>query len=338
MQLKFLVASLAEPGRTRKKRMESLSVRYSVVVALFNDATNIATIHHDISAVMEKTGSPYEIIFVDDGSSDNTGEVLTRIHDQDPKHVKAVQLMRNFGQHPAVTAGFKHADGEIIITIDSDLQNPPDEIPKLLERLDEGYDVVTGWRQMRGDSWTRTLPSRLINWIISSLTGVKLHDYGCMLRVYRRHVIELLNQCSENRRFITALTSWLGVKIAEVPVRHISTPLRDSHYNYRRLIRMTIDLITGYSLKPIQVLTIMGLGLAFLGIASGLFLLGWRICFQVNPSGLSSFIALLLVLFGVQLAGLGIIGEYIGRIYMELQGRPYYIVRSTLDRTLPDEE
>jgi len=317
--------------------MGSTPVAYSVVVALFNDAANIPAIHREISSVMEGLGRAYEIVFIDDGSVDGTAGVLAEIHRHDPVHVKAVQLMRNFGQHPAVTAGFDHAEGDIVITIDSDLQNPPDEIPKLLHKLDEGYDVVTGWRQMRGDSWTRMLPSRLINWIISSLTGVQLHDYGCMLRVYRRRVVELLNQCGENRRFITALTSWLGVRIAEVPVRHVQAPLRGSRYNYRRLLRMTIDLITGYTIKPIQILTIMGLAMACIGVAAGLFLLGWRIYFQVNPSGLSSFISLLLVLFGVQLAGLGIIGEYIGRIYMELQGRPYYIIRAMIDRKPPGE-
>lgn len=310
----------------------SAPVHCSVVVALFNDAATLRDIHARISAVMREMGEPYEIIFVDDGSRDNTAEVLEEVHGSDPEHVKAISLMRNFGQHPAVTAGFEHAAGEVVVTIDSDLQNPPDEIPRLVAKLDEGYDVVTGWRQMRRDVWTRTLPSRLINWIISTLTGVKLHDYGCMLRAYRRSVIELLNQCGESRRFITALTSWLGVKIAEVPVTHVAEPLRESRYNYARLLRMSIDLVTGYSLVPIQVLTFTGIVMAIIGIAAGLFLLGWRIVFQVNPSGLSSFISLLLVLFGVQLAGLGVIGEYIGRIYTELQGRPYYIVRRILDR------
>jgi len=312
-------------------------IAYSVVVPLFNDASNLPAIYNSISAVMEGLGKPYEIVLVDDGSKDNTFAVLSEIYQKDPVHVKAVQLIRNFGQHPAVTAGFENASGEIVITLDSDLQNPPEEIPKLLQKLEEGYDVVTGWRQLRQESWTRMLPSRLINWIISTVTGVKLHDYGCMFRAYRRGVVKLLNQCGENRRFITALTSWLGVSIAEVPIRHVETPLRGSLYNYRKLIRMTIDLVTGYTIVPIQILTFIGIVMAIMGISAGLFLLAYRIIYQVNPGGLSSFISLLLVLFGVQLAGLGLIGEYIGRIYMEVQGRPYYIIRRILDRKAAGE-
>jgi undecaprenyl-phosphate 4-deoxy-4-formamido-L-arabinose transferase len=294
-------------------------------------------LHQRISAVMQSLGQPYEIVYVDDGSRDGTFDVLLEIHHQDATHVRAIRLMRNFGQHPAVTAGFDHVAGEIVITLDSDLQNPPEEIPKLLVKLEEGNDVVTGWRQVRQDSWMRTLPSRFINWIIASMTGVKLHDYGCMLRVYRRHVVELLNQCGESRRFITALTSWLGVNIVEVPVRHETAGLRSSRYNYRRLIRMTLDLVTGYSLLPVHLVTALGLAMASIGIAAGLFLLAWRIVFGVNSSGLSSFVALLLVLFGIQLAGMGIIGEYIGRIYTEVQGRPYYLIRTVVDRKPVDD-
>lgn len=314
----------------------SPTIAYSVVIPLYNDALTLSALHRRVSAVMQGLGQPYEIVYIDDGSQDGTFSVLLEIHHQDSTHVRAIRLMRNFGQHPAVTSGFDHVAGEVIITLDSDLQNPPEEIPRLLAKLDEGYDVVTGWRQLRHDPWTRRLPSYFINWLIASTTGVRLHDYGCMLRVYRRHVVQLLNQCGETRRFITALTSWLGVNIAEVPVRHEAASLRSSRYNYRRLIRMTLDLVTGYSLVPIQLVTALGLAMASIGIAAGLFLLGWRIVFGVNPTGLSSFVALLLVLFGIQLAGLGVIGEYIGRIYMEVQGRPYYLIRTILDRKPPD--
>lgn len=310
---------------------------YSVVIPLYNDALTLPVLHERVTAVMCSLGQPYEVIYVDDGSADDTFGAMSKIYERDSSHVRCIRLMRNFGQHPAVTAGFDYAAGEVIITLDSDLQNPPEEIPKLLKKLDEGYDVVTGWRQIRHDPWMRKLPSRLINWIIASTTGVKLRDYGCMLRVYRRHVVQLLNQCGESRRFITALTSWLGVSIAEVPVRHEAASLRGSRYNYRRLIRMTLDLVTGYSLVPIQLVTALGLAMASIGIVAGLFLLGWRIVFGVNPTGLSSFIALLLVLFGIQLAGMGVIGEYIGRIYMEVQGRPYYLIRTILDRKLSNE-
>ena len=329
MGLKRVPSSLGEGGLPI---LVPPSIVYSVVIPLYNDVATLPVLHQRVSAVMQDLGQPYEIVYVDDGSRDGTFDMLLEIHQQDATRVRAIQLMRNFGQHPAVTAGFDHVAGEIVITLDSDLQNPPEEIPKLLAKLEEGNDVVTGWRQVRHDPWMRTLPSRFINWIIASTTGVKLHDYGCMLRVYRRHVVQLLNQCGESRRFITALTSWLGVNIAEVPVRHEAAGLRSSRYNYRRLIRMTLDLVTGYSLLPVHMVTALGLAMASIGIAAGLFLLSWRIVFGVNSSGLSSFVALLLVLFGIQLAGMGIIGEYIGRIYTEVQGRPYYLIRTIVDR------
>ena len=309
---------------------QSPNLHYSVVIPLFNDAEILPELHRRVSAVMDSLGESYEIVYVDDGSRDNTFGALQEVYRGDPGHVKGVRLLRNFGQHPAVTAGFEQTCGQIVITLDSDLQNPPEELPKLLDKLAEGYDVVVGWRQVRQDSILRTLPSKFINWLISRSTGVKLHDYGSMLRVYRREVVQLLNQTEESAKFITALTSWLGVNIVEVPVRHELAADGQSRYNIRRLFRMTMDLATGYSLVPIQMVTGVGLLMAVVGISSGLFLLAWRIIFGVNVTGLSSFVALLLVLFGIQLAGLGIVGEYIGRIYIEVRDRPYYLIRTIL--------
>ncbi len=231
---------------------------YSVVIPLFNDAEILPELHRRVSAVMESLDEPYEIVYVDDGSRDNTFAVLSDVYQADSTHVKGVRLLRNFGQHPAVTAGFEQTSGQIVITLDSDLQNPPEEVPKLLKKLAEGYDVVVGWRQRRQDYIWRTLPSKLINWLISRSTGVKLHDYGSMLRVYRREVVQLLNQTQESAKFITALTSWLGVSIVEVPVRHEAAIDGQSRYRIRRLFRMTMDLTTSYSLVPIQKVTAMG--------------------------------------------------------------------------------
>jgi undecaprenyl-phosphate 4-deoxy-4-formamido-L-arabinose transferase len=317
-------------GQTPLRQAPTLT--YSVVIPLFNDAEILPELHRRVSAVLKSLGEPYEIVYVDDGSRDLTFAVLNELYQTDTHHIKGVRLLRNFGQHPAVTAGFEQTTGQIVITLDSDLQTPPEEVPKLLEKLAEGYDVVVGWRQVRQDSIFRTLPSKLVNWLIASTTGVKLHDYGSMLRVYRREVVQLLNQTQESTKFITALTSWLGVSMAEVPVQHIAAA-GQSRYRLRRLFRMTIDLATGYSLVPIQIVTAIGLLMAVLGIGAGLFLLAYRIIFAINTTGLSSFIALLLLLFGLQLAALGIIGEYIGRIYIEVRQRPYYLIKTILDRT-----
>ncbi len=317
-------------GQTPLQQPPALT--YSVVIPLFNDAQILPELHRRVSQVMQSLGESYEIVYIDDGSRDNTFTALSEVYRRDSAHVKAIRLLRNFGQHPAVTAGFEQAIGRIIITLDSDLQNPPEEVVKLLAKLEEGYDVVVGWRQVRQDSLLRTLPSKFINWLISSSTGVKLHDYGSMLRVYRREVVQLLNQTQESAKFITALTSWLGVNIVEIPVRHEAAADGQSRYRFRRLFRMTIDLATGYSLVPIQMVTAIGLLMALIGISAGAFLLAWRVIFATNATGLSSFVALLLLLFGIQLAGMGIIGEYVGRIYIEVRGRPYYLIRTILDR------
>ncbi|MFC1976438.1 glycosyltransferase [Chloroflexota bacterium] len=321
------------PANEQAPLYQPPTLTYSVVIPLFNDAQILSELHRRVSAVMELLAESYEIVYVDDGSQDKTFSILSGIHQSDSSHVKAICLLRNFGQHPAVTAGFEQTSGEIVITLDSDLQNPPEEIPKLLNKLAEGYDVVVGWRQMRQDSIFRTLPSKFINWLISRTTGVKLHDYGSMLRVYQREVVQLLNQTHESAKFITALTSWLGVDIVEVPVRHETSADGQSRYNLRRLFRMTIDLTTGYSIIPIQMVTGVGLIMATIGIGTGIFLLIWRVIFNTNPTGLTSFVALLLVLFGIQLAGLGIVGEYIGRIYVEVRDRPYYLIRTILARS-----
>lgn len=311
------------------------TLTYSVVIPLYNDAEILPRLHQRVATVMNALQESYEIIYVDDSPRPDTFAVLNEIYQADPLHVKGVRLLRNFGQHPAVTAGFDQVSGQIIITLDSDLQNPPEELPKLLDKLAEGYDVVVGWRQIRQDSSLRTIPSKFVNWLISSTTGVKLHDYGSMMRVYRREVVQLLNQTQESAKFITALTSWLGVHIVEVPVRHEAAADGQSRYNLRRLLRMTIDVATSYSLVPIQIVTTVGLLMAAVGISAGLFLLVWRILFNTNITGLNSFIALLLLLFGIQLAGLGIVGEYIGRIYIEVRGRPYYLIRKILERKEP---
>ncbi|RME69465.1 MAG: glycosyltransferase [Chloroflexi bacterium] len=328
----FVIMDKSLPiGRETTPLFQPPRLTYSVVIPLFNDAEILPVLHNRLQAVLQSLNESYEIIYVDDGSRDNTFDVLTSLHRSDPVHIKGIRLLRNFGQHPAVTAGFEQTSGRIVITLDSDLQNPPEELPKLLKKLDEGYDVVVGWRQVRQDSILRTWPSKFINWLISQSTGVKLHDYGSMFRVYRREVVQLLNQTREAAKFITALTSWLGVNIAEVPVKHFAPADGRSRYHFRRLFRMTMDLATGYSLVPIQMVTGIGLLMSLIGIGAGLFLLGWRIIFNVNVTGLSSFIALLLVLFGIQLAGLGIVGEYIGRIYIEVRGRPYYLIKTILE-------
>jgi undecaprenyl-phosphate 4-deoxy-4-formamido-L-arabinose transferase len=300
------------------------AVDVSVVVPAFNEAASIPELVRRTRAAVEGLGA-YELIIVDDGSTDESWSVIESIASECPE-VVGVRLQRNFGQHPAVSAGFAIARGAVIVTLDADLQNPPEEIPKLVARLGPDCDVASGWRQFRRDSASRTLPSRVINIAISRVTGVKLHDYGCMLRAYRRHVVEQVLACPEANKLITALVSWLGVKIVEVPVEHHERVAGRSRYNYWRLIKMNFDLLTGFSTGTLQFVSITGLLVSALGLGAGVFLAVWRVFHGSGPLGLTTFFAILLFLAGAQLAAIGIVGEYVSRVHLQVQGRPYYIV------------
>ena len=304
---------------------------YSVVIPLYNERGCIDELHQRLHAVMEReVDGSYEILYVDDGSSDGTEVVLDELEATIPQ-VKVVRFARNFGQHPAVYAGFDQAQGNVIITLDGDLQNPPEEIPKLLAKLAEGkYDMVTGVRTGRQDSILRTLPSRFVNWMIGKLTRVPLKDYGCLLRVYRREVIETLRRCGEQTVYFTALISWLGVRVAEVEVKHAARGAGRSKYNWLRLITMNFDLLTGYSIFPIQVISLGGIALSLVGFAAAL---GCLLAVVLAP-GVYTWVALglsaLFFLFGLQLVALGFIGEYIGRVMIEVKHRPYYVLAEEL--------
>jgi len=296
----------------------------SIVVPAFNEAANIPELVRRTRAAVADLGA-WELILVDDGSRDGTWDAIEAAAAECPEIV-GVKLQRNFGQHPAVSAGFASACGDVVVTLDADLQNPPEEIPKLVARLGPDCDVASGWRHFRHDSASRTLPSRLINYVIWKVTGVKLHDYGCMLRAYKREVVEQVQACPEVNKAITALVSWLGVKIVEVPVEHHERVAGKSRYGYWRLIRMSFDLLTGFSTGTLQFVSISGLVISALGLAAGIFLAFWRVFHGSGPLGLNTFFAVLLFLAGAQMAAIGIVGEYVGRVYMQVQGRPYYIV------------
>lgn len=301
-----------------------VSLDLSIVVPAFNEAASIPELIRRTRAAVEDLGT-YELIIVDDGSTDGSWSVIESAAAEWPE-VVGVRLQRNFGQHPAASAGFAVARGAVIVTLDADLQNPPEEIPKLVARLGPDCDVASGWRQFRYDGITRTLPSRLINVSIGKVTGVKLHDYGCMLRAYKRPVIEQVQACPEVNKAISALVSWLGVKIVEVPVEHHERAAGRSRYSYWRLIRMNFDLLTGFSTGTLQFVSIAGLVVSALGLGTGVFLAVWRVFHGAGPLGLMTFFAILLFLAGAQMAAIGIVGEYIGRVYLQVQGRPYYIV------------
>lgn len=302
----------------------------SVVIPLYNEAINIEKLDERLSRTLESMGRSYEIIYVDDGSADGTTEILRRLHSKNRK-IKLIIFNRNYGQHAAVVAGFERALGEIIVTLDGDLQNPPEEIPKLVAKIQEGYDVVGGWREGRQDPVIRRILSYMINRVTSVIIGVRMRDYGCMLRAYRRSVVERICQCQEISSFIPVLANSFAGSVAEIPVAHSPRWSGRSKYTPFRLLRLNFDLLTGFSLLPIQAVSLAGVIIAFLGIGFGSFLAVRRLLVGPEVEGVFTLFAILFFFVGLQILALGLIGEYIGRIYMEVRRRPRYVIKEVLE-------
>src|SRR5882757_6082972 len=245
-------------------------IHYSLVVPFFNEQENIPTLYMKLTEVMDSIGEPYEMVFVDDGSKDNTYKVLTEIYEHD-RRVNVVRLRRNFGQTAALKAGFDFARGEIIISMDGDLQHDPEEIPRFLEKIEEGYDLVSGWRHERKDHWLmRQVPSRAANWMMAKLSGIDLHDFGTTFKAYRREIIQEIQLYGELHRFIPALASSTGAKIAEVPITNLERKSGRSNYGIGRTFRVFLDLLIvkfllDYSTRPLQFFGLLGVA----GVASG---------------------------------------------------------------------
>lgn len=312
-------------------------IQLSVIIPVFNEEENIESLCREIREALEGLGLEYEILAIDDGSIDDSFTILKRIHEED-RRVRVIRFRRNFGQTAAFAAGFDLAQGKTVITLDADLQNDPADMPRLLAKLEEGYDVVSGWRVERRDPFlTRRLPSMIANWLISEITGVRLHDYGCSLKAYRREVVKNVRLYGELHRFIPALASWMGVQVTEVPVNHRPRKFGQTKYGLSRTIRVLLDLLTvrfllSYSTRPIQIFGL--LGSLFFGVG-GLLLayLGFvRLILQqpIADRPLVLF-AILLTMVGVQLVTMGLLGELVVRTYHESQGKPIYAVREILD-------
>ena len=305
----------------------------SIVVPIYNEAESIKTLVDAISSSLQKTELNYEIICVDDGSKDGSTKILTDIAKQ-RTDLKALILRRNYGQTPAMAAGFECASGEVIITLDGDLQNDPADIPMLLAKLDEGYDLVSGWRKKRQDAaLTRLLPSKIANLIIGKVTGVKLHDYGCSLKAYRSELVADMNLYGELHRFLPALAYIEGARITEVPVRHHARRFGQSKYGLGRTIRVVMDLLTVFFMKkfltrPMHVFGLWGLVSLVVGGILGLYLTAVKFIFNQNIGARPLLIlSVLLILAGVQLFCFGLVTELLMRTYHESQRRPIYRIR-----------
>jgi len=310
----------------------------SVVVPLLDEQENLRPLYDQIRQALDGRYA-YEIIFVDDGSTDGSFQVLEEFHDADP-NVRVIRFRKNFGQTAALSAGFSHARGGIVIAMDADLQNDPADIPMLVAKLREGYDVVSGWRKQRHDkALTRRLPSRMANWLISKITGVKLHDYGCTLKAYRREVLAQTKLYGEMHRFIPALASWSGAQIAECVVNHRPRTAGVAKYGLGRTWKVILDLITvkflgSFSTKPIYIFGGLGGLMALFAFLLGLMVISQKVNAGVDMSG-NPLLLLTAVLFltTIQFILMGLLAELLVRTYHESQNRPTYVIREILDAT-----
>jgi len=306
-------------------------VALSVVIPVFNEAENLELLHRRLTQTLAQMRHSYEIWYVDDGSGDRSLEILRGFAAED-SHVAVIELTRNFGQHEAVLAGFAAAQGSMVVTLDADLQNPPEEIPRLVSKIEEGYEVVGGWREDRQDPIYRRAPSYLINHITSATVGVRMNDYGCMLRAYRRDIVRQIVECDERSSFIPALANSLAKHTAEIQVGHSDRWRGSSQYTLLKLMRLSFDLITGFSLLPIQMVSLMGILVALAGTGFGVFLLVRRLFVGPESEGVFTLFALLFVFVGMLIFAVGMVGEYVGRIYLEVRRRPTYRIRTIHQR------
>jgi undecaprenyl-phosphate 4-deoxy-4-formamido-L-arabinose transferase len=299
----------------------------SVVIPVYNEAGNLAVLCDRLLPVMDNLKKTYEIIFVNDGSKDNSLKILQNIFSQHLENIKIIDFNGNFGQHMAVLAGFQLSKGEIIITLDADLQNPPEEIPKLVAKIEEGFDLVSGVRADRHDSWFRRNASSLKRKIMRAVTKIQMSDDGCMLRAYSRNITDVIANSSEATIYIPALAYSYATNPTEITVKHEERKTGKSKYNLYSLIRLYFNLMTGHSLVPLQIFTVGGCLVSFLSILFVFFLILRRIFIGPEAQGVFTLFAIMFFLMGIILFGIGITGEYIGRIYQEVRKRPRFIIR-----------
>ncbi len=303
-------------------------IKLSIVTPVYNEEQNIGLFHSKVTKVLKKLRKSYEIWFIDDGSRDSTLKTIKELKKKD-KHVKFITFRRNFGKAAALSAGFEHANGDIIITMDGDLQDEPEEIPKFIAKIEEGYDLVNGWKFKRKDPLSKTIPSKFFNWLTSRMIGVKLHDFNCGFKAYRKEVVKEITLYGDLHRYIPAIAFWKGYKIAELPVKHNERLYGKSKYGSKRILTGFIDLMTvkylvSYTTKPLQFFGKLGLLFILLGLTAGIYLvIQW---FQGIPIGTRPLLILsvLTTLIGIQFLSIGLLGEMITSS-MEKQNKSYSI-------------
>jgi len=323
---------MAIPAVPRSPAAGAATPEVSVIVPVFNEEGNLRRLQAEVSAAL--ADERFELVLVNDGSQDASAEILRALAAEHPE-VVVVELSRNFGQHPAVLAGFSVARGQLLITLDADLQNPPSEIPRLLAELRRGHDVVGSVRERRRDPWMRKQVSALVNHVTTASIGVGMRDYGCMLRGYSREVATEILDLAEQSAFIPALAMMLARDPIEIDVRHEERDIGRSKYSALKLMRLGFDLVTGFSLLPIQLVSLSGVVIAALGVGFAIFLFIRRLIVGPEVEGVFTLFAILFAFIGVTLLGVGLVGEYVARIYAEVRRRPIFRVREIVSQSRP---
>ncbi|HEX8478927.1 MAG TPA: glycosyltransferase [Telluria sp.] len=314
-----------------------MKLELSVVIPIYNEEAGLAKLFARLYPALDALNVPYEIIFVNDGSRDNSVAILAEQFRQRPDVTRVVLFNGNYGQHMAILAGFEETRGEVIVTLDADLQNPPEEIWKLLEKMREGFDYVGSIRRVRQDSAWRTVASKLMNRLRERITNIRITDQGNMLRAYSRNVIDLVNQCGEVNTFVPALAYKFSRRPTEIIVEHEERAAGESKYSLYSLIRLNFDLVTGFSLVPLQAFSMAGMVLALGSAGMVLYLLARRIFVGAEADGVFTLFAVNFFLMGVILFGIGLVGEYVGRILQQVRARPRYVVQAILQQDGKDE-
>jgi undecaprenyl-phosphate 4-deoxy-4-formamido-L-arabinose transferase len=303
----------------------------SVVIPVFNEESCLPALVARLYPALDALHRPYECIFVDDGSTDRSVALLRETFQQRPHETRIVILRGNFGQHAAIRAGFERVRGDFIVTLDADLQNPPEEIAQLVARFDEGYDYVGTIRQRRRDAWWRRKASAAMNIVRRRISGIRMTDQGCMLRGYSRAIVSAINQSREVTTFLPALGSLYALRSIEIPVRHEERESGTSKYSLYRLIRLNFDLMTGFSLVPLQLFSMAGIVIAALSFLFVVYLAVRRLLLGPEAEGVFTLFAIVFLMIGIVLFGIGLLGEYIGRIYLQVRDRPRYVVQAVIE-------
>ena len=309
-----------------------MSVRLaSLVVPVYNEEDNLPELLRRVLAVGATLPCDYELILVNDGSADASAQLIAEAAERDP-HVVGVLLNRNYGQHAAVLAGLAQARGDVVVTLDADLQNPPEEVPKLLAGIEAGADVVSGVRKLRKDTLFRRIASRLMNKLMLKITRVDVGDYGCMLRAYRRDIVDAVLACGDRSAYVPALANSFAGNVHEVEVEHAERHAGESKYSLLKLMNLYFDLLVSATTAPLRLMSMIGIGLALAGATFGVLLLVLRLIYGPDwaAQGVFTIFAILFIFLGVQLIGMGLLGEYIGRISRDVQARPRFIVHARL--------